>query len=138
MAMIWRLSKVSFVVALKNLSRGATTATPLHGVQSRSDHVCFLPRTQGAWSKLLQEISLGSRRICTPKKVSYKHQEAAAKLLVAGSIHYAWRRFGRTGSALLVRDQQFKALFNCWDPAITDSLAQTREVILFHKAGICP
>ncbi len=36
----------------------------------------------------------------------------------------------------LVFDQHFTANLDNWDPAVTDGLAQEREVILFEKAGV--
>jgi pimeloyl-ACP methyl ester carboxylesterase len=49
---------------------------------------------------------------------------------------YAYRRFG-AGSALpLICLQHFTGTLDNWDPAVTDALAQGREVIMFESAGL--
>jgi pimeloyl-ACP methyl ester carboxylesterase len=49
---------------------------------------------------------------------------------------YACRRFGAGASPPLVCLQHFTGTLDNWDPAVTDPLAQTREVILFESAGL--
>ena len=49
---------------------------------------------------------------------------------------YAYRRFGRGASLPLVCLQHFTGTLDNWDPAVTDPLAQGREVILFESAGL--
>jgi pimeloyl-ACP methyl ester carboxylesterase len=55
-----------------------------------------------------------------------------------GNERYAYRRFGgQNASALpLLCLQHFTGTLDNWDPALTDPLASTREVILFDNAGI--
>ncbi len=49
---------------------------------------------------------------------------------------YAYRRFGRGAAPPLVCLQHFTGTLDNWDPAVTDALAQGREVILFESAGV--
>jgi pimeloyl-ACP methyl ester carboxylesterase len=49
---------------------------------------------------------------------------------------YAYRRFGAGSAPPLVFLQHFTGTLDNWDPAVTDALAQGREVILFESAGI--
>src|ERR1700690_2525007 len=54
----------------------------------------------------------------------------------ADGIQFAYRRFGKSGGAPLVFNMHFTGTMDHWDPAVTDGLAATREVILFDNAGI--
>ena len=49
---------------------------------------------------------------------------------------YAYRRFGAGDAPPLVCLQHFTGTLDNWDPAVTDALAGTREVILFESAGL--
>jgi pimeloyl-ACP methyl ester carboxylesterase len=49
---------------------------------------------------------------------------------------YAYRRFGAGTAPPLVFLQHFTGTLDNWDPAVTDPLAQGREVILFESAGL--
>lgn len=49
---------------------------------------------------------------------------------------YAYRRFGGGSAPPLVFLQHFTGTLDNWDPAVTDALAQGREVILFESAGV--
>ena len=49
---------------------------------------------------------------------------------------YAYRRFGNGAAPPLVFLQHFTGTLDNWDPAVTDALAQGREVILFESAGV--
>ncbi len=49
---------------------------------------------------------------------------------------YAYRRFGAGAPPPLVFLQHFTGTLDNWDPAVTDALAQGREVILFESAGV--
>jgi pimeloyl-ACP methyl ester carboxylesterase len=49
---------------------------------------------------------------------------------------YAYRRFGGGAAPPLVCLQHFTGTLDNWDPAVTDILAQGREVILFESAGL--
>jgi pimeloyl-ACP methyl ester carboxylesterase len=67
----------------------------------------------------------------------HTHQTAPTQYVEAGGLRFAYRRFGKAGSGLpLVFNQHFRGTMDYWDPAITDGLARTREVILFNNAGI--
>jgi pimeloyl-ACP methyl ester carboxylesterase len=54
----------------------------------------------------------------------------------ANGIRFAYRRFGKAGSVPIVFNQHFQGTLDHWDPAVTDGLARTREVILFDNAGV--
>jgi pimeloyl-ACP methyl ester carboxylesterase len=58
------------------------------------------------------------------------------KLLEANGETYAYRRFGSGSGRPLLFLQHFMGTLDNWDPAVTDSLATGREVILFDNAGI--
>jgi pimeloyl-ACP methyl ester carboxylesterase len=49
---------------------------------------------------------------------------------------YAYRRFGNGPGLPLLCLQHFTGTLDNWDPAVTDSLALEREVILFESAGL--
>src|SRR5215207_10480894 len=49
---------------------------------------------------------------------------------------YAYRRFGGGAAPPLIFLQHFTGTLDNWDPAVTDALAQGREVILFESAGV--
>jgi pimeloyl-ACP methyl ester carboxylesterase len=68
--------------------------------------------------------------------MSHTHQTAPTQFVEANGIHFAYRRFGKPGGAPLVFNQHFKGTMDFWDPAVTDGLARTREVILFDNAGV--
>ena len=66
----------------------------------------------------------------------HNHQTAPTQFVEANGIRFAYRRFGKAGGVPLVFDLHFNGTMDHWDPAVTDGLAATREVILFDNAGI--
>jgi pimeloyl-ACP methyl ester carboxylesterase len=66
----------------------------------------------------------------------HTHQTAPTQYVDANGIRFAYRRFGKPGGAPLVFNIHFTGTMDHWDPAVTDGLAQDREVILFNSAGI--
>jgi pimeloyl-ACP methyl ester carboxylesterase len=65
------------------------------------------------------------------------HSLTAPTLFVRGAQEtYAYRRFGRAGGRLLLCLQHFTGTLDNWDPAVTDPLAEDRELLLFDSAGI--
>jgi len=66
----------------------------------------------------------------------YSHQTAPIQFVDAVGIQFAYRRFGKSGGAPLVFNMHFTGTMDHWDPAVTDGLEATREVILFNNAGI--
>jgi len=67
---------------------------------------------------------------------THTHQTALTQFVEANGVRFAYRRFGKTGGAPLVFNQHFTGTMDHWDPAVTDGLAQEREVILFNNAGV--
>jgi pimeloyl-ACP methyl ester carboxylesterase len=61
---------------------------------------------------------------------------AATQFIETKLETYAYRRFGGGAAPPLVFLQHFTGTLDNWDPAVTDALAQGREVILFESAGI--
>jgi pimeloyl-ACP methyl ester carboxylesterase len=61
---------------------------------------------------------------------------APTQFIAAKDGRYAHRRFGAGSGLPLMCLQQFTGTFDNWDPAVTDPLAEGREVILFESAGI--
>jgi pimeloyl-ACP methyl ester carboxylesterase len=61
---------------------------------------------------------------------------APTRFLEANGQRYAYRRFGEGSAPPLLCLQHFTGTLDNWDPAVTDPLAQEREVILFESAGL--
>jgi len=61
---------------------------------------------------------------------------APTQFLGTNGQRYAYRRFGKRSARPLLCLQHFTGTLDNWDPAVTDSLAVEREVILFDNAGI--
>jgi pimeloyl-ACP methyl ester carboxylesterase len=61
---------------------------------------------------------------------------APTQFVDANGLRYAYRRFGKSTGLPLLFLQHFTGTLDNWDPAVTDSLASGREVILFDNAGI--
>ena len=53
-----------------------------------------------------------------------------------GSQRYAYRRFGDGPGLPLLCLQHFTGTLDNWDPAVTDPIAASRELILFDNAGV--
>jgi len=66
----------------------------------------------------------------------HTHFTAPTQFVEAKGIRFAYRRFGRAGGVPIVFNQHFQGTLDHWDPAVTDGLAKTREVILFDNAGV--
>ncbi|HEU0164040.1 MAG TPA: alpha/beta hydrolase [Thermomicrobiales bacterium] len=64
------------------------------------------------------------------------HHTAPTQFVEANGIRFAYRRFGRKEGIPLVFNQHLMGNLDSWDPAVTDGLARTREVILFDNAGV--
>ena len=67
---------------------------------------------------------------------TYTHDTVPTQFVEAGGIRFAYRRFGKTGGVPIVMNIHFRGTMDHWDPAVTDGLAQQREVILFDNAGV--
>ena len=68
--------------------------------------------------------------------MTYTHQTAPTQFIAANGVRFAYRRFGKTGGAPIVLNQHYTGTMDYWDPAVTDGLARSREVILFNNAGV--
>jgi pimeloyl-ACP methyl ester carboxylesterase len=66
----------------------------------------------------------------------HTHQTAPTRFVEANGIRFAYRHFGKPGGVPLVFNQHFTGTMDHWDPAVTDGLANEREVILFNNAGV--
>ena len=67
---------------------------------------------------------------------TFTHHTAPTQHVEANGIRFAYRRFGKSGGVPIVFNQHYTGTMDYWDPAVTDGLAQTREVILFNNAGV--
>ena len=67
---------------------------------------------------------------------THTHDTVPTQFVEANGIRFAYRRFGRTGGVPIVLNIHYRGTMDHWDPAVTDGLAQDREVILFDNAGI--
>src|ERR1700731_3132965 len=66
----------------------------------------------------------------------HTHQTAPTQFVEAKGTRFAYRRFGKPGGAPLVFNMHFMGTMDHWDPAVTDGVAEVREVILFDNAGV--
>ena len=66
----------------------------------------------------------------------HNHQTAPTQFVEANGVRFAYRRFGNDAGVPLVFNQHFTGTMDHWDPAVTDSFARDREVILFNNAGV--
>jgi pimeloyl-ACP methyl ester carboxylesterase len=67
---------------------------------------------------------------------THTHDTVPTQFVEANGIRFAYRRFGKAGGVPIVLNIHFRGTMDHWDPAVTDGLAQDREVILFDNAGI--
>jgi pimeloyl-ACP methyl ester carboxylesterase len=67
---------------------------------------------------------------------SGSNSTAPTQFLETNGLRYAYRRFGNSSGRPLLFLQHFTGTLDNWDPAVTDPLASSREVILFDNAGI--
>ena len=65
----------------------------------------------------------------------HTHKTAPTQFVDANGIRFAFRRFGysQIGVPPLVFNQHFMGTMDHWDPAVTDGLAEGREVITLHN-----
>lgn len=68
--------------------------------------------------------------------MTHTHQTAPTQFVEANGIRFAYRRFGKAGGVPIVFNQHYTGTMDYWDPAVTDGLANDREVILFNNAGV--
>jgi pimeloyl-ACP methyl ester carboxylesterase len=61
---------------------------------------------------------------------------APTRFIAVKDERYAYRQFGAGSGLPLLYLQHFTGTLDNWDPAVTDPLAEGREVILFESAGI--
>src|SRR5262245_821997 len=65
-----------------------------------------------------------------------RSRTAPTRFLTAGNETYAYRRFGHGAGLPLLCLQHFMGTLDNWDPAVTDPLANGRDVVLFDNAGV--
>jgi pimeloyl-ACP methyl ester carboxylesterase len=66
----------------------------------------------------------------------YMHETVPTRFVEADGVRYAYRRFGRAGTVPLLFLGYFNSNMDAWDPAVTNSLTDAHEVILFDNAGV--
>ena len=64
------------------------------------------------------------------------HETAPTRYVEANGVRFAYRQFGRGKGLPLLFCQHFTGTMGNWDPIITNTLAQDREVILFDNRGV--
>jgi pimeloyl-ACP methyl ester carboxylesterase len=64
------------------------------------------------------------------------HETAPTRFVEAGTIRFAYRRFGRSGGSVLLLLNYFAANLDNWDPKVTNGLAAAHDVILVDYPGI--
>lgn len=67
---------------------------------------------------------------------AFTHDTAPTRFVEANGIRFGYRRFGTPRGVPIILNQHFRGTMDYWDPAVTDGLARTREVILFDNAGV--
>jgi pimeloyl-ACP methyl ester carboxylesterase len=67
---------------------------------------------------------------------SHTHNTAPTQFVEADGTRFAYRRFGTAVGTPMVLLQHFMGNLDNYDPAITDTLAPGREVILTDNAGV--
>jgi pimeloyl-ACP methyl ester carboxylesterase len=72
----------------------------------------------------------------TAVMTEHTHETAPTQHVEAHGVRFAYRRFGKAGGVPIVLNQHFQGTLDHWDPAVTNGLATTREVILFNNAGV--
>src|SRR5258705_2435842 len=72
----------------------------------------------------------------TPSQAEASNITAPTQFVPSSRERYAYRRFGRGSAPPLLCLQHFTGTLDFWDPAVTDPIAQGREVILFENAGV--
>jgi pimeloyl-ACP methyl ester carboxylesterase len=65
-----------------------------------------------------------------------RDETAPPRFVEANGTQFAYRRFGRGEGIPLLFCQHFTGTMDNWDPIITNTLTQRREVILFDNRGI--
>lgn len=66
----------------------------------------------------------------------HTHNTAPTRFVEADGIRFAYRRFGNPTGTPIVLLQHFMGNLDNYDPAVTNALAQDREVILTDNAGV--
>ena len=66
----------------------------------------------------------------------YTHDTVATAYVEADGARFAYRRFGRTEKTPVVFIQHLRGTMDNHDPAITDALAEDREIVLFDNRGV--
>lgn len=64
------------------------------------------------------------------------HDTVTTQFIEANGVRFAYRRFGEPSAPPLVLVQHFRGNMDNHDPAITNRLADGREVILFDNTGV--
>jgi pimeloyl-ACP methyl ester carboxylesterase len=70
-------------------------------------------------------------------KSTVTHNTAPNLFVEVDGVRYAYRRFGKVGGAPpILLFHHYIGTMDWWDPALTDRLAASREVILFDNRGV--
>jgi pimeloyl-ACP methyl ester carboxylesterase len=77
-----------------------------------------------------------STKLQAPPSKTVSNITAPTQFIETGLATYAYRRFGAGDAPPLVCLQHFTGTLDNWDPAVTDALAGSREVVLFESAGL--
>ena len=64
------------------------------------------------------------------------HETAPTRYVEANGIRFTYRRFGVGEGLPMLFCQHFTGTMDGWDPIVTNTLAQEREVILFNNQGV--
>lgn len=63
-------------------------------------------------------------------------ETARTEYLNVGDVRFAFRRLGQADGTPLILLQHFTGTMDAWDPAVANSLAETRPVIAFNNLGV--
>ena len=84
----------------------------------------------------LLKLKLFDQKNKVMKDMALTQQTAPTLYVQAKGINFAYRRFGISSKIPLIFFQHFIGNLDDWDPAITNEIAKTRQVILFNNTGV--
>jgi pimeloyl-ACP methyl ester carboxylesterase len=70
------------------------------------------------------------------EKTSEKLETAPTEFIEADGIRFAYRSFGNKSGTPLVFLQHFSGTMDDWDPAVVNTLAKDRPVVVFDNTGV--
>ena len=92
--------------------------------------------TSSEQNRVELERAADAALLSTMNYSGHTHNTAPTRFARQGRVRFAYRRFGNPVGTPIVLLQHFMGNLDNYDPAITDALAASREVILTDNAGV--